>query len=122
MLHLSFLLVYFYRHINEIFMATKTTRKTWKIGEYCKGGIITVEINGKRVDIIAKDWDTSAGYNKGSNQSNAKEFDRETVLISDSNAERKMRNFLEDLTTHYYSSEVIDWIKSKVVLKNEFGW
>ena len=26
-------------------MVKKT--KTWKIGEYCKGGIITVEITGK---------------------------------------------------------------------------
>jgi hypothetical protein len=45
-------------------MAKKT--KTWKIGERCKGGIITVEISGNQVDVIAKDWDTSAGWNKGS--------------------------------------------------------
>ena len=96
--------------------------KTWKIGEYCKGGIITVETKGKVISIIAKDWDTSAGYTKKSNQSNAKEFDRETVLSTDSNAERKMMDFLEDLTTHYYASEVVKWIKTKVKLESEFDW
>jgi NMD protein affecting ribosome stability and mRNA decay len=96
--------------------------KTFKIGEYCKGGIITVEINGNVIDIIGKDWDTSAGYTKKSNQSNAKEFDRETVLSTDSNAQRKMMDFLEDLTTYYYASEVLDWIKSKVKLGSEFDW
>jgi hypothetical protein len=96
--------------------------KTFKIGEYCKGGVITVEITGKVVHIIGKDWDTSAGWTKKSNQSNAQEFTRGTVLSTDSDAERKMMDFLEDLTTHYYASTVVDWIKSKVVLKNEFGW
>jgi hypothetical protein len=96
--------------------------KTFKIGEYCKGGVITVEITGKVITIIGKDWDTSAGYTKKSNQSNAKEFTRGTVLSTDSNAERKMMDFLEDLTTHYYASEVVSWIKSKVTLEANYGW
>jgi hypothetical protein len=91
--------------------------KTWKIGEYCKGGIITVETKGKVISIIAKDWDTSAGYTKKSNQSNAKEFDR-----TDSNAEGKMIDFLKDLTTHYYADEVMSWIKTKVEFKGGFDW
>ena len=96
--------------------------KTWKIGEYCKGGIITVDISGKVISIIGKDWDTSAGYTKKSNQSNAKEFTRGTILSTDSNAERKMMDFLEDLTTHYYASEVVKWIKTKVELQSRFDW
>ena len=96
--------------------------KTWKIGEYMKGGVLTVEINGDKINIIAKDWDTSAGYTKKSNQSNAKEFTRGTILSTDSNAERKMMDFLEDLTTHYYASEVVKWIKTKVKLESEFDW
>lgn len=98
------------------------TKKTWKLGEVAKGGMITVEIQGKVITIIGKDWDTSAGWTKKSNQSNAKEFTRGTVLSTDSSAERKMMDFLEDLTTHYYASTVVDWIKSKVVLKSEFDW
>ena len=96
--------------------------KTWKIGEYMKGGVLTVEVNGENIAIIAKDWDTSTGYSKGSNQSGAKEFDRETFLSTDSNVERKMMDFLEDLTTHYYASTVVDWIKSKVTLGANKGW
>ena len=50
-------------------------KKTWKLGEYSKGGIITAEVKKDKITIIAKDWDTSTGYSRGSNQSNAKEFD-----------------------------------------------
>ena len=96
--------------------------KTFKLGEVCRGGVITVEIKGKVISIIGKDWDTSAGYTKKSNQSNAKEFTRGTILSTDSNAERKMMDFLEDLATHYYASEIVKWIKTKVKLESEFDW
>lgn len=96
--------------------------KTFKIGEYCKGGIITVEISGNVIDIIGKDWDTSAGWTKKSNQSNAKEFIRKTYNATDRNVERQMMDFLEDLTTHYYASEVVSYIKTKVTLEANSGW
>lgn len=94
--------------------------KTWKIGEYCQGGVITVEITGKVIAIIGKDWDTSTGYRKSSNQSNAKEFTRGTVTADDSQAYRKMYDFLSDLTTHYYADSILKWIESKVKLQNIF--
>ena len=59
--------------------------KTFKIGEYCKGGVITVETTAKKVAVIAKDWDFSAGSKKGSNQSNAKEWNRLEVSTTDQN-------------------------------------
>ena len=93
--------------------------KTWKIGEYAQGGVITVEIVGKVISIIGKEWDTSTGYSKSSNQSNAKEFTRGTVTSDDREAYRKMYNFLSDLTTHYYADTILKWIESKVKL--EFG-
>ena len=89
-------------------------KKTWKIGEYSKGGVISVEINGNVINIIGKEWDSSQGYSKGSNQSNAKEFTRSVILSNDSEAERKMFFFLTDLTTAYYADNVIQWIKSKI--------
>lgn len=98
----------------------KTKTKTWKIGEYCKGGVITVEITGKVIHVIGKDWDMSAGSNRGSNQSNAKEFIRETVKSNEDNAYHKLYEFLTDLTTHYYAEEVIKWIEGQVELKTEF--
>jgi hypothetical protein len=89
-------------------------KKTWKIGEYAKGGVITVEINGNAINIIGKEWDSSQGYSKGSNQSNAKEFTRRTILSNDIDAKNKMFFFLTDLTTAYYADNIIQWIKSKI--------
>jgi hypothetical protein len=102
-------------------MAKKT--KTWKIGEYAKGGVITVEIQGKVITVIGKDWDMSQGTRRGSNQSNAKEFTRGTTLATDPKARRHLNNFLNDLTTSYYSDKIIEWIESKVELSGDrFFW
>ena len=87
--------------------------KTWKIGEYCRGGIITVEIKGKVISVIGKDWDHSKGTRRSSDQSNAKEWTRGTILSNEPEAEWKLERFINDLTTSYYTDEVIKWIKSK---------
>lgn len=95
--------------------------KTWKIGEYAKGGIITVKITGETVVVIGKEWDFSAGSNRGSNQSNAKEFTRGTVRSTDWNSYRELYNFLSDLTTPYYADTILKWIKTVVPL-NGRNW
>ena len=95
-------------------------KKTFKIGEYCKGGVITVEITGKVIVVIGKEWDFSTGSKRSSNQDNAKEFTRGTVLANDREVERKLFMFLTDLTTAYYADEVIKWIKSKVEFKSDY--
>jgi hypothetical protein len=97
-------------------------KKTFKIGEYCKGGVITVEIIGKVVTVIGKDWDTSAGYKKSSNQSNAKEFTRGSVVTCDASAERLLDKFLNDLTTSYWSDKILCWIKSNVKFEQKEWW
>jgi hypothetical protein len=91
--------------------------KTFKIGEYCQGGVITAVATKTKITIIGKEWDTSKGYNKGSDQSNAKEFTRLEVSPTDSYAFRKLDDFLCDLTTNYYACKVIEWVESKVKLK-----
>jgi hypothetical protein len=96
--------------------------KTFKIGEYAKGGVITAEVNGKVITVIGKEWDYSKGSRKSSDQSNAKEFTRGTVLANEQDAEWKLSNFLCDLTTSYYADEIIKWIKSKVEIRTEFGY
>ena len=96
--------------------------KTWKIGEYAKGGVITVEVKGKVINIIGKEWDYSQGSNKGSNQSNAKEFTRQRVNSNDGDAFRQCDNFLNDLTTSYYSDEIMKWVKSKVTFETDNWW
>ena len=94
--------------------------KTFKIGEYCRGGVITVEITGKVIIVIGKEWDYSAGSKISSNQSKAKEFTRGTISADDTESYRKLFFFISDLTTSYYTEQVIDWIKSKVELKNNW--
>jgi len=96
--------------------------KTFKLGEVCQGGIITVEIQGKIITVIGKEWDYSKGSRRSSDQSNAKEFTRGTVLSTESNAERKLDNFISDLTTSYHTGQIIDWIKSKIKFESVMDW
>jgi len=94
--------------------------KTFKIGESCRGGVITVTVNKKTVLIQAKEWDFSQGSSKGSNQSNAKEWNRLEVSTNSNDAERQLDWFLFDLTTSYYAGEVMDWIKTKTKFTSEW--
>lgn len=95
--------------------------KTFKIGEYCKGGVITIETTKTQVKVIAKEWDYSKGSSKGSDQSKAKEWNRLEVNLSSSDAESKVNWFLFDLTSSYYTDVILDWIKTKVEFNNR-GW
>lgn len=97
--------------------------KTWKIGEYCKGGIITVETKGNKVAIIGKDWDFSQGSRRSSNQKNAKEWIRcEFDAKETAGAYREALLFLQDLTTSYYADQIMEWITSKITDKHFFNW
>ena len=97
--------------------------KTFKIGEYCRGGIITVETKGSKVAIIGKDWDMSQGTRKSSNQKNAKEWTRiEVDATRGSDARREAMDFLWDLTSSYYADEVMKFIESKVEFKSIMDW
>ena len=95
--------------------------KSWKLGELSKGGVITVTTSKNTVLVQAKEWDTSKGYSKGSDQSNAKEWNRLEVNLSSSDAESKVNWFLFDLTTSYYTDVILDWIKTKVTF-NDNNW
>ena len=96
--------------------------KTWKLGEVCQGGIITVETSAKKVRIIGKEWDISQGYSRGSNQTNAKEFTRIEVDTENRNSYSKLNEFLNELTTSYWASEIMKWIESKSKLNKNFDW
>jgi hypothetical protein len=92
------------------------TTKTFKIGEYMKGGVCVVEINGKNITVIAKDWDFKAGSSKNSDQSNAVEFDRFEINTIEHTAYRQLYDFLIDLTTHYYTEQILNYIKEHTIL------
>ena len=97
--------------------------KTWKLGEVCKGGIITVETKGNDVAIIGKEWDYSQGSNRGSNQSNAKEWCRAEFNVKETaGAYRQAFEFLHDLTTSYHAEQILEWIKDKVEEPHFFNW
>ncbi len=88
--------------------------KTWKLGELSRGGVITVNVKGSKVTVIAKDWDTTNGYSRNKSQANAKEWDRLEVNLNNNGAESALDNYLFDLTTSYYTDNIMEWIKSKV--------
>lgn len=98
--------------------------KTFKIGEYAKGGVITVNVTDKDVTIIGKDWDFSKGSNKSSDQSNAVPFSTKVISLESRTAYRELLDELCDLTTSFYADEIIEWIetKTKQRLKNLMSW
>lgn len=96
--------------------------KTWKIGEECKGGVITVEIKGKDIVVIGKNWDLSKGSDKNSDQSGAKEFMRQPLHADSKTVRPDLEDFLNYLTTSYHADKVIEWIESQVKLKEPSLW
>jgi hypothetical protein len=91
-------------------------KKTWKIGEYCKGGIISVEVNKSEVILYLKDWDFSKGSNRSSDQSNAKVLETERFVSDGSSTDvcYEMVYVLCDWTTSYYADQIITWIKENI--------
>jgi hypothetical protein len=96
--------------------------KTFKIGEVCKGGIITAIATKERVTIIAKDWDHSQGTKRGSNQTNAKEWDRLEVELDTHGVYVKLYHYLADLSTHFWAEKIIDWVETKTDITAQNRW
>ena len=100
-------------YLKQTTMARST--KTWKIGEYATGGVITVNITGKVIEIQNREWDFSKGSRRSSDQSNAGIMDTATIVNDpQDNVYRKVYEYLTKITTHYYAEQVIKWIEGKV--------
>lgn len=99
-------------------------KKTFKIGECCRGGIIQAIATENKITIIGKEWDYSAGSTRGSNQTNAKEWCRYEFALDEfySNTYNDLSEVLNDLTTSYYAEEIIKWCKSKINNVVVSGW
>jgi len=81
--------------------------KTFKIGEYAIGGIIQVQLKGKVIIIKVIDYFTK------------KEISTASLFRFDNNAQRKIDDYLNELTSSYYADKILNWIKSNVELENE---
>jgi major membrane immunogen (membrane-anchored lipoprotein) len=97
-------------------------KKDFNIGEYARGGVITVIISEGNVTLISREWDFSKGSTKKSDQSNSRELYRFEVSTNDSEAEYKLRDWLLEESTSYYCDVIMEWIYSKTTFKNEFNW
>lgn len=73
--------------------------KTWKIGEYCDGGIICVKSVGDAVLIEIRDYLTNELINR---------------TVFGKIHTYRVDEYLSQFTTPYYSDKVTEWIKQKV--------
>ena len=77
--------------------------KTWKIGEECIGGIIQIKVSegtyfpqGTTIKVLVKEWKSGAVIHSN---------------IFGRIHESRLVNHLPDMTTSYYASMIMDWIK-----------
>jgi predicted 3-demethylubiquinone-9 3-methyltransferase (glyoxalase superfamily) len=78
--------------------------KSFKIGESAIGGIIRVDITGKIIQVKALDYDTKKTVSSG------------TAMSTDTDIERKLDDYLNELTSYYHAEKIMEWIKSKIKL------
>ena len=82
----------------KAFRLTRRT-KTWRIGEYCTGGVIRAKSFGELVKLEIRDYYSDAILNHGA-------FGRIH--------ERYILQYLEEFTSPYHADKVLQWIKVKV--------
>lgn len=95
---------------------------TWKLGEVCTGGIITVNIEDSKVRLILKEWDYSTGSRRSSDQSKAEVLEHVTYNAEDHNAYREMIEQLGMWTTSYHAEKVMEWVMTKVNIRKSLFW
>jgi len=79
--------------------------KTFKIGEWCIGGVLTVQLGLEHATVINKKWGSLS------------EIDRIQVVKGDSGAIAQLDDYLNDKTSSYYADKVIKYITSKIDLR-----
>jgi len=95
--------------------------KTFKIGEQCQGGIITVEITGTQIKVIGKEWNHANGGRRR-DQKNNEEFTRREFDINSTRLEYSIEDYICELATSYWADEILKWIKTKVEFKANPFW
>ena len=87
--------------------------KLFKIGECAIGGIIKVDISGKRIDIKCLQYVSKKEV--GGQWSKSFEADG-------SDSKFKLLMFLGDASTSYHADKIIEWVESKVTLNKGNRW
>ena len=84
--------------------------KTWKIGEECIGGIIQIKVSegtyfpqGTTIKVLVKEWNGGAVIHSN---------------IFGRIHESRLVNHLHDMTTSYYASKIMDWVKENAFTHN----
>ena len=81
-------------------------KKTFKLGEHCIGGIIEAQTdNNNNVIITVKDYDSKKILHNDS-------FTNEDLLA----------DYLFEMTSSYFTEQIIDWIKTKISLTKHDLW
>lgn len=80
-------------------------KKTWKIGEYAKGGIIQATIANSVVELRCLDYYTKEViFNEWFDPQSSGWHDMEDVLL--------------DWTSFYYAEMIMDWVSAQLLLLN----
>jgi hypothetical protein len=83
-------------------------KKTFKIGEYCVGGIIVAEATKTNIKITVLHWVSKKVYDTFERKITTENFyrddDRQRAL-------NEADNYLNEITSNYYSDKVLDFIK-----------
>jgi hypothetical protein len=84
--------------------------KTWKIGECCVGGIIQIKVSegtyfpqGTTIKVLVKEWKSGE------------------IIHSDIFGrlhESRLENHLNEMTTSYHASKIMDWVKENAFTHN----
>ena len=90
--------------------------KTFKIGEYAKGGIIKVSTTKDKIIISVIDM----FGDEGEIAKQTSIYNEHDVSIHCYTLERRVSDFLGEITTCYYREKVMKWIKEKTGVK--FFW
>lgn len=83
-------------------------KKTFKLGEYCAGGIIEIKINNTKTLIEVR---------------NATWEENKTIEVRQFRWELdsfKLELYLNELTTSYYASKIRDWVTINAGVRNQF--
>ena len=84
--------------------------KTWKIGEYCVGGVIKAKTSeDKKSGVIFIDIKIEDYYDGSEVATNLFNTEFDGSLL-----EYPIENWLCEYTTSYYAGKVISWIKDKL--------